>query len=56
MKPKAICIIPNCGKSAPPQEPFCAQHRGRVDGDDVVFTPAHKARAISLMLLPDERS
>jgi hypothetical protein len=54
MKPKAVCIIPNCGKSAPPHEPFCAKHRR--DGDDVIFTPAHKARAISLMLLPEERS
>jgi hypothetical protein len=23
----AVCVIPNCGKSAPPAEPFCASHR-----------------------------
>lgn len=24
---KAVCIIPNCRKSAPAGEPFCAAHR-----------------------------
>lgn len=34
----AICNIPNCGKTAPASEPFCAEHRFpqplRKDGED----------------------
>ena len=36
----AICIIPNCGRSAPAAEPFCSKHR-----DKPTFAPAgHEMR------------
>ena len=29
----AICIIPNCGRSAPAHEPFCSEHRDTAPAD-----------------------
>jgi len=26
-KPRAVCLIPNCGQRAPATEPFCSVHR-----------------------------
>ena len=36
----AICAIPNCGKRAPADEPFCRSHEGRVQ------TPTERDAAI----------
>lgn len=38
----AICIIPNCGRTAPRGEAFCRQHR-----DDDFPKPKHKAPGAS---------